>query len=75
MKDKMRILQYDAIVGFVDYGSVEYDDSEELLTYITTMRCKLCGAAWIAENYRFGYEVCPNCFKNKVDKGIPVIVK
>lgn len=75
MKDKMRILQYDAIVGFVDYGSVEYDSEEVFLTYISKMRCKLCGAAWIAENYRFGYDACPNCLENKGDVGIPVIVK
>ncbi len=73
MKDKMRILQYDAIVGFVDYGSVEYDSEE--LTYITKMRCKLCGAAWIAENYRFGGDACPNCLENKNDNGILISVK
>ena len=73
MKDKMRILQYDAIVGFVDYGSVECDSEE--LTYITKMRCKLCGAAWIAENYRFGSVACPNCLENKNNDGIPISVK
>ena len=69
----MRILQYDAIVGFVDYGSVECDSEE--LTYITKMRCKLCSAAWIAENYRFGSVSCPNCLENKNDDGIPISVK
>ena len=73
MKDKIRILQYNAIVGFVDYGSVECDSKE--LTYITKMRCKLCGAAWIAENYRFGSDACPNCLENKNDNGIPIFVK
>lgn len=25
------------------------------------MRCKKCGAAWLAENYATGYDTCPKC--------------
>lgn len=57
MKKKIGIFEYNAIVGFVDYGRVEIKDNDFI--YITKMRCKSCGAAWIAENYCYGNDTCP----------------
>ena len=55
---KVRIIDSDAIVGFVDYGIY---DSEKNGGYVTKMRCKKCGAAWLAENYAGGKDFCPEC--------------
>lgn len=55
---KTRILEYNAIVGFVDYG---YADSENNGGYYTKMRCKKCGAAWLAENHVSGIDTCLKC--------------
>ena len=55
---KIRIFDYDAIVGFVDYGTI---DSEVNGGWSTKMRCKKCGAAWISENYVTGNDTCPKC--------------
>ena len=45
---EIRVIDCDAIVGFVDYGTI---DSEKNGGWSTKMRCKKCGAAWLAENY------------------------
>ena len=55
---EIRVIDCDAIVGFVDYGTI---DSEKNGGYSTKMRCKKCGAAWLAENYATGYDTCPKC--------------
>lgn len=41
---EIRVIDCDAIVGFVDYGTI---DSEKNGGYSTKMRCKKCGAAWL----------------------------
>lgn len=48
------IVEYNPIIGLVDYG-ISTDD------YATKMRCKSCGGAWLAENYVGGTDVCPKC--------------
>lgn len=58
MEMKVRIIDSDAIVGFVDYGIC---DSDKNGGYATKMRCKKCGAAWLAENYPGGKDFCPEC--------------
>lgn len=45
---EVKVIDCDAIVGFVDYGII---DSEKNSGWSTKMRCKKCGAAWLAENY------------------------
>ena len=55
---KIRVIDCDAIVGFVDYGTI---DSEKNGGWSTKMRCRKCGAAWLAENYINGIETCPKC--------------
>ena len=50
---EIRVIDCDAIVGFVDYGTI---DSEKNGGWSTKMRCKKCGAAWLAENYINGIE-------------------
>lgn len=55
---EIRVIGCDAIVGFVDYGTI---DSEKNGGWSTKMRCKKCGAAWLAENYINGIETCPKC--------------
>lgn len=49
---------YDAIVGFVDYRTI---DSEKNGRWPTKMRCKKYGTAWLAENHVNGIETCPKC--------------
>lgn len=60
MKDesKVRILDYDAVHGFVDYGEV---DLKKNGGYSAKMRCKKCGAAWLDINHLNGYDTCPKC--------------
>lgn len=53
-KIKTRIIEFNKIVGFVDYGSTDS-------LWATKMRCKCCGGAWIAEEYIRGTDVCPKC--------------
>lgn len=55
---EIRVIDCDAIVGFVDYGTI---DSEKNGGWSTKMRCKKCGATWLAENYINGIEKCPKC--------------
>ena len=66
---KTRILEYNAIVGFVDYG---YADSENNGGYYTKMRCKKCDAAWLAENHVSGIDTCPKCGATGKGRVIPV---
>ena len=56
--NKVRIMDYDAVHGFVDYGEV---DLEKNGGYSAKMRCKKCGAAWIDINYVDGHDTCPKC--------------
>ena len=59
---KIRILSYDAVFGFVDYGETpEIDSDKSYIPYFTKERCKNCGAAWLAENYVSGRWQCPKC--------------
>lgn len=55
-EEEMRIMDYSPITGLVDYGITP---KEKLWT--TKMRCKVCGAAWLAENYTGGTDMCPKC--------------
>lgn len=55
---EIRVIDYDAVVGFVDYGTI---DSEKNGGWLTKMRCKKCGAAWLAENHADGRYSCPKC--------------
>lgn len=55
---KVRVINCDVIVGFVDYG---ISDSKVNGGYSTKMRCKKCGNAWLAENYLCGRDTCPKC--------------
>lgn len=55
---EIRVIDYDAVVGFVDYGII---DSEKNSGWSTKMRCKKCGTAWLAENHVNGIETCPKC--------------
>ena len=60
--ENIRICTYDAVFGFVDYGETKYNSNK--IDWITKERCKVCGAAWIAENYLDGHSTCPNCGTN-----------
>ena len=55
---EIRVIDYDAVVGFVDYGTI---DSEKNGGWCTKMRCKKCGAAWLTENHADGRYSCPKC--------------
>ena len=55
---KVFVLDYDAINGLVDYGSMDSDDNGG---WAAKMRCKACGAAWLDINHLGGYDTCPNC--------------
>ena len=55
---EIRVIDYDAVVGFVDYGTI---DSEKNGCWYTKMRCKKCGAAWLVENHADGRYSCPKC--------------
>ena len=55
---KIHVYDYDAVYGFVDYGSV---DSEDNGGYSAKMRCKKCGAAWLDINHLDGHFTCPDC--------------
>lgn len=55
---KIHIYDFDAVYGFVDYGSM---DSKDNGSYATKMRCKKCGAAWLDINHVDGYFTCPKC--------------
>ena len=55
---EIRVIDCDAIVGFVDYGTI---DSETNGGWSTKMRCRKCGAAWLAENHASGIDSCPKC--------------
>lgn len=59
----IRILTYDAIYGLVDYGSAEFNLNKN--EWLTKERCKVCGAAWLAENYVDGHYRCPECGASK----------
>ena len=59
----IRILTYDAVYGLVDYGTVEYNPNKN--EWLTKERCKVCGAAWLAENYANGHYECPKCGASK----------
>lgn len=59
---KIRVLDYDAVFGFVDYGEV---DAEKNGGYYAKMRCRNCGAAWLDINHVDGYCTCPKCGTNK----------
>lgn len=66
---KIRVINYDVIVGFVDYGTI---DSEKNGGWSTKLRCRKCGAAWLAENYINGYNTCPKCNITSEKYVIPV---
>ena len=55
---KICVYDYDAVCGFVSYGSM---DSEKNGGYAAKMRCKKCGAAWLDINHVDGYFTCPDC--------------
>ena len=55
---EITIIDYDAVQGYVNYGSI---DTNKNGGYSTKMRCKKCGAAWLAENYLNGHDSCPKC--------------
>lgn len=55
---KIFVMDYDAVYGFVNYGSMDEDDNGG---YAAKMRCKKCGAAWLDINYVDGYDTCPEC--------------
>lgn len=55
-EEDIRIMEYNAITGLVDYGVTSKKN-----LWITKMRCKICGAAWIAEDYASGTDICPKC--------------
>ena len=59
----IRILTYDAVYGLVDYGSAEYNPDK--IEWLTKERCKVCGAAWLAENHIDGHYTCPKCGASK----------
>ena len=60
--EKLRIIDYDAVFGFVDYGEVDLYKNGG---YSAKMRCRKCGAAWIDINHLDGYFTCPKCGTNK----------
>lgn len=66
---KIRVIDCDAIVGFVDYGTI---DSEKNGGWSTKMRCRKCGAAWLAENHASGIDSCPKCGATGKKYVIPV---
>ena len=66
---KIRVINYDVIVVFVDYGTI---DSEKNGGWSTKLRCRKCGAAWLAENYINGYNTCPKCNITSEKYVIPV---
>ena len=66
---KIRVIDYDAIVGFIDYRAI---DSEKNGGWSTKMRCRKCGAAWLAENHINGYNTCPKCNTTNEKYVIPV---
>lgn len=66
---KTRIIDYNAITGFVDYGEC---DSEINGGYTAKMRCKKCGNAWLSANYVDGYFTCPKCGATGKTVVIPV---
>lgn len=55
---KLMIIDNDAVYGFVNYGTI---DSEKNGGWTTKMRCRKCGAAWLAEYFTNGHDVCPKC--------------
>lgn len=59
----IRVIDCNPIVGFVDYGTIEFDehDTNPYASKATKMRCMKCGAAWLAENEVAGTDVCPEC--------------
>lgn len=60
---KINIITYDKVFGFVNYGAIDYEEGK--FAYGTTMRCKECGAAWLAENHIEGLWKCPECGTEK----------
>lgn len=60
--DKIRVIDYNPVFGFVDYGEVDLDKNGG---YCAKMRCKRCGAAWIDINHLDGHFTCPNCGTSK----------
>ena len=58
--NEFSIINIDPIYGFVDYGKYKFRKSNHT-EYITKVRCKKCGAAWLAENYVNGFDTCPKC--------------
>lgn len=61
MKYETDILSYDAVFGLVNYGKTVIDTDDVTSNYDSRMRCKSCGAAWLASNYINGYDKCPAC--------------
>lgn len=55
---KMRIFDCNPVCGFVDYGSI---DTLSKKKWVTKMRCKKCGNAWLSENHLNGHNECPKC--------------
>ena len=54
----INVIDNDAIYGYVNYGTA---DTNKNGGYYTKMRCKKCGAAWLAENHLNGHSICPKC--------------
>lgn len=52
------VIDYDAVYGYVNYGSIDINKNGG---YSTKMRCKKCGNAWLAENFLNGHDTCPKC--------------